>query len=488
VQISRQDGKPMARVLIIDDDQGVCNMLADMIHRLDHEAWCAQTLQEGLEQSSNQYFDAVFLDVNLPDGNGIDALPAIRENRSCPEVIIITGEGDPDGAELAVRNGAWDYLEKPLSPKTIVLPLTRVLQYRDNLKRVQKPAIALNLDGIIGRSPRLRVCIDAIAQAANSEGNVLITGETGTGKELFARAIHQNSPRKDRNFVVVDCAALPETLAESTLFGHERGAYTGADKAREGLIKQAHGGTLFLDEVGELSPLLQKAFLRVLQERRFRPVGAKDEIQSDFRLIAATNRNLDRMVESAHFRKDLLYRLKAMTIELPPLRDRGADVKDLVFHFAARTCERYGTEIKGFSPELFEDLSKYEWPGNIRELLHAVEGSIAEAGQEPILYPIHLPKHIRVNLARGRLKKRPSAPGQSEVTASSLVSDGGSMRVSGYQTFKEGVLAEAEKRYCEDLLAFTRGDINEACKVSGLGRSRLYTLMRKHEVSRLSWL
>jgi two-component system NtrC family response regulator len=477
----------MARVLIIDDDQGVCKMLADMVHRLDHEASCAQTFKEGLEQSSAQDFDAVFLDVNLPDGNGIDALPTIRQNRSCPAVIIITGEGDPDGAELALKNGAWDYLEKPLSAKTVVLPLTRVLQYRESLKKIQKPALALNLDGVIGRSPRFRACIDAIAQAASSDGNVLITGETGTGKELFAKAIHQNSHRKEHNFVVVDGAALPETLVESTLFGHEKGAYTGAEKAREGLIKQAHQGTLFLDEVGELSPLLQKAFLRVLQERRFRPIGAKEEIRSNFRLIAATNRDLDRMVESGQFRKDLLYRLKAMTIELPPLRDRGPDVKDLAFHFASRTCDRYGTEMKGFSPDFFEDLSRYQWPGNIRELLHAIEGAVMEAGQEPILFPIHLPTHIRVSLARAKLRQDASLCTHLEVSASRRSGADGPI-LTRYHAFREGVLSDAEKRYCEDLLAFTKGDISEACKVSGLGRSRLYILMRKHEVSRFSWL
>jgi len=195
----------------------------------------------------------------------------------------------------------------------------------------------------------LEACLDLVAQIANSRVNVLITGETGTGKENFAKAIHKNSSRAGKNFVVVDCTALPETLVESMLFGHEKGAFTGAEKARVGLIKEADGGTLFLDEVGELPLIVQKDFLRVLQENRFRPLGSNKEIESDFRLVSATNRDLERMVESGQFRKDLFFRLQSVIIELPPLRNRPRDIKDLAIHYVVKLCERYGMETKGFS-------------------------------------------------------------------------------------------------------------------------------------------
>ncbi|MFP5213393.1 MAG: sigma-54-dependent transcriptional regulator, partial [Acidobacteriota bacterium] len=326
----------MARVLIIDDDRAMGQMLAGLVARMGHEARCVLTLKDGLLESGRADYDVVFLDVNLPDGSGLDALPEIVKAPSSPEVIIMTGYGDPDGAEIAIESGAWDYLQKPLSPKKIMLPLTRVFQYRDNLKKRSALPMTLNLDGIIGNSPRMKACYALVAQAACGNANVLITGETGTGKELFARAIHQNSERVRNGLVVVDCAALPETLVESSLFGYERGAFTGADRAKHGLIRQADQGTLFLDEVGELSPSMQKSFLRVLQERCFRPVGGKQEVRSDFRLISATNRNLDRMVDESIFRKDLLFRLRSIHIGLPPLREHPEDVGELVFYHMSR--------------------------------------------------------------------------------------------------------------------------------------------------------
>ncbi|MBN2123378.1 MAG: sigma-54-dependent Fis family transcriptional regulator [Deltaproteobacteria bacterium] len=473
----------MANVLIIDDDLGMCGMLSEMVSQIGHDVRWVPTLREGLREAGARAYDVVLLDVQLPDGNGLVAIPGIRETPSSPEVIIITGAGDPDGAELAVRNGAWDYLEKPLSPKKILLPLSRVLQYRDELSRVQKPAVALKLDGIVGTGPRMQACFDVLAQAANSGANVLITGETGTGKELFARAIHLNSPRAGGNFVVVDCAALPETLVESSLFGYERGAFTGADRAREGLILQADGGTLFLDEIGELPLPVQRAFLRVLQERRFRPVGGKREIPSDFRLIAATNRNLEDMARAGRFRQDLLYRLRATTLELPPLKERHGDIRDLVLHYTSRICERYGMETKGFSPEFLESLMAYNWPGNVRELVNTLEGVISEAREEPTLFPKHLPDTIRVQLARAAVSenRRVSEDSRGQRSAPATGTP------PTYREIRESAIEQAEKKYLQELVSFTRGSIKEACRVSGLGRTRLYTLLKKHGISRLGW-
>jgi two-component system NtrC family response regulator len=467
----------MAHILIIDDDEMMCDMLSTMVRQMGHDATCANTLQEGLNVSSSQGFDVVFLDVRLPDGSGLDVLPRIREAASAPEVIIITGFGDPDGAELAIKNGAWDYLEKPSSIKAMTLPLVRALQYRKE-KKDRKSPVVLNREGIVGNSPPMKACIDMVAQAANGDANVLITGETGTGKEIFAFAIHNNSPRADKNFVVVDCAALPDNLVESVLFGHEKGAFTGADRAQDGLIKQAHGGTLFLDEVGELPLSMQSSFLRVLQERRFRPIGGKQEIESDFRLVAATNRDLDRMVEQGQFRKELLFRLRSFTIELPPLREHREDIKELALYYTSKICERYGTETKGFSPEFFEALAAYDWPGNVRELVNTMERAIAAARQDPILFPKHLPTHIRIDVVRASISKETPIEVNHKGGGSSL------QTLPNLRDFRENFISEAEQHYLHELMSRTGGNIEEACKISGLSRPRLYALLKSYHISR----
>ena len=346
----------MAKILIIDDEPMICDILSEEIKAMGHEVKTSVTGREGLEKVLSEVFDVVFLDVRLPDSSGLSILSRIREEDFPPEVIIMTATGDPDGAETAIRSGAWDYIEKPSSLHMMTLPLVRALQYRQ-AKLIRRTPVVLNRDGIVGSSPRIRACLDLLAQAAGSHANVLVSGETGTGKELFARAIHLNSARAEKNFIVVDCAALTETLVESILFGHEKGTFTGADRARVGLIRQADGGTLFLDEVGELSLTIQKTFLRVLQEHSFQPLGSRQELKSDFRVVAATNRDLTQMAQAGRFRQDLLFRLAAFAIEIPPLRERAEDIRELAFHFTARFCERYGSEIKGFSPEFFEALT-----------------------------------------------------------------------------------------------------------------------------------
>jgi two-component system, NtrC family, response regulator len=456
----------MAKVLIIDDDELICEMLSLMVEDMGHTPSYTMTIDEGFKKASSEEFDVIFLDIRMPDGNGLDLLPKIHELSSQPEVIIITGLGDPDGAEIAIKNGAWDYIEKSSSIKEMALPFTRALQYREE-KTAKKPLAALKLSGIIGGSARMQTCLDLLAQAAYSEVNVLIVGETGTGKEVFARAIHENSRRAESNFVVVDCTALPETLVESVLFGHEKGAFTGADKPQDGLVKQAHGGTLFLDEIGELPLVIQKAFLRVLQEHCFRPVGSKHELTSNFRLLAATNRNLDKMVEGGLFRSDLLFRLRTLTIELPSLASRKEDIKDLAMYHMARVCDRYQIGTKGFSPEFLDALMAYQWPGNVRELVNAIERSITAAYSSPTLFPKHLPLDIRVKVARSAIRKEVAPPVSLNASLPPLVEH----------------RQAAERQYLQDLLYQTKGTIREACRVSGLSRSRLYALLKEHGLS-----
>ncbi|MHB8068140.1 MAG: sigma-54-dependent transcriptional regulator [Desulfobaccales bacterium] len=460
----------MGNILIIDDDQMICETLADAVKGLGHDVAFALTLESGLRKARKQEYDVVFLDVRMPDGNGLEALPQLRETASLPEIIIITGYGDVNGPELAIRNGAWDYIQKPSSKKEMLLPLIRALQYRQEKKSKQAP-MALNMTGIVGCSRKMQCCYDLLAQAAQSDVNVLLTGETGTGKELFARAIHHNSPRASQNFVVVDCTVIPETLVESVLFGHEKGAFTGADKQQEGLIKQADKGTLFLDEVGELPRPVQKSFLRVLHERRFRPLGSSREIASDFRLVAATNRNLDQMVQQEQFREDLLFRLRSLSIDLPPLRERKGDIKELVMHFMAKIWGQQGVGTKGLSPEFLEMLMAYNWPGNVRELVNTLERAMAAAYNEPVLIPQHLPPHIRIQVAQSAVKKplsvkEPPAPYLPGEKLHSL----------------RDYLEEMKFKYLQQLMAVTGNDLKKACAISGMSRSSLYAHLKKYKL------
>ncbi len=481
----------MANILIVDDDKLLCDGLALRIAGIGHQVSCSYILADAMEKLKSRAIDVVYLDVLMPDGNGLEALEIIRNLPVPPEVIIMTGRGDADGAELAINNGAWDYIQKPFSLNEMILPLTRAIKYREAVN-IRKPKRSLDRDGIVGSSSAMMICLDNVAQAADSSANVLITGETGTGKELLAWAIHRNSPMAKKNFVVVDCASLTDTLVESMLFGHEKGAYTGAEKASEGLIKQADGGTLFLDEVGELPIAIQKGFLRVLQERRFRPLGSNREVDSNFRLIAATNRNLDEMIQQGLFRNDLLYRLRSFTIEIPPLRKRPEDIVELAGHYMAKLSERYGIPIKEFSPDVQEALIRYEWPGNVRELVLTLERVITVAKDEDTVFLKHLPINIRVKVAQtalGQQQKETDAhvkEGPDDDPASSGDRCLPGSPVPSFPTLQEVrdlALDKAEKEYLKNLLSFSGHKIDTAAGMAGLSRSRLYELFRRHGMS-----
>ena len=467
----------MGRIVIIDDDRILAKLLGAEIRSLGHTVICAHTLKEGLDYVRENPVDLIFLDVFLPDGNGLDALGTIFKMPAAPEVIIITGEGDPDGAELAIRSGAWDYIAKPPSSiKDLVLPLTRALQYRNEKSRPS--TVKLKRCGIVGNSRQIRACLETVASAAYGDANVLITGETGTGKELFAEAIHENSKRKNNNLVVVDCAALPENLVESMLFGHVKGAYTGADTSHTGLVKQADGGTLFLDEVGEMPLHIQRVFIRVLQERRFRPLGGNREIESDFRLVAATNRDLEEMVGKGGFREDLLFRIRSITFELPPLRERKGDAVELAAHYIRVICKRNGVQPKGMSTDFVEAVTNDRWPGNVRELIHAVETAVAVAGPEPTLFQRHLPADIRVRLAQKNLRNLKDKQEEQSLTLDAP------RNLPTLQSVRESTIIRVEKQYLKDLMLLTDGDIKEACQISKLSRSRLYSLLQKYHIGR----
>lgn len=465
----------MAQILIVDDDQMLCEMLELKLLRYHHQVRVAHSLAEARSVGRDTPFDLIFLDVKLPDGNGLQLLPELKARPSRPEIMIITGYGDLESAEQAIKNGAWCYLEKGSMVKEMMLPLTRALQYRAEKIRASSAAPALIRDKIVGSSPPLSKCLKLLASAAGSDLNVLLTGETGTGKEIFARAIHQNSKRRGGNFVVVDCAALPENLVESILFGHGKGAFTGADCQRKGLLQHAHGGTLFLDEVGELPLGVQKTFLRALQDGRFRPVGMAEEQESDFRLLAATHRDLEQLVAEGRFRQDLLFRLQALHLPLPPLRERGEDVVELANYFIELLAQRYGYEQKIFSPDFFEALTSYPWPGNVRELFHALERVVAVAIHSPTIYSRHLPEAIRIHLAQAPLVQKESSSHQNFWASSKADA------LPPWQDFKR----ESEQQYLHQLMLAAERNVSQACSLSGLSRARLYQLLQKYPTAGL---
>ena len=469
----------MGNVLIIDDDLKIREALTRVVQRLGHSSESASTLEEGVRRAGMGGVDVVFLDVRMPDGNGLDAIPSIRRGPSSPEVIVITGWGDPDGAERAMRQGAWDYIEKPPTVKTMSAPLIRAMEYRTRGGGKEQ---AFSFRGICGLNPKRLESLELAAKAAVGDVNVLITGLTGTGKELFARAIHDNSPRRDKVFAVVDCAALPQTIVESVLFGNVKGAFTGADRQRDGLIVQAHGGTLFLDEVGDLPLDAQKAFLRVLQERRFRPVGGREEIPCDFRLVAATNKDLDKSAREGRFRADLLFRLQGIQIELPPLKDHPGDILEFASTFIKTCALESGLAEKEMSEEFAQALSLYPWPGNIRELKNAVQGALALAREDAALYPVHLPLLVRVHAARSKIGERApdeDASGASREASGLRSLDGG---LSGLAVLPElkAFRDAREAEYLKELIGRTGADVSAMTGVSGLSRSRLYALLKKH--------
>jgi two-component system NtrC family response regulator len=352
------------------------------------------------------------------------------------------------------------------------------VEYRRQ-KKARFSGVSVERGGIIGDSPAIQKCLEKVSVAAQSSIPVLVTGETGTGKELFSRAIHASSARRARSFVVVDCAALPDHLVETTIFGHTRGAFTGADRDRTGLMKIADQGTLFLDEVGELPFDVQKKFLRALQEKKFRPLGGKTEIPSDFRLICATHRNLEEMVKTGTFREDLFFRIVSLTILLPPLKDRGNDVTLL-----ARTHikGRHGIDPENrctMSPPFMADLQIYDWPGNVRELFFTLDRVCAEAGDGATLFPHHLPEHIRAFNIRHRFSGR----NQEAAAPSPAAVPGPALGTRETLPPLKDHIEQTKAAYVRYLIAVTRGDIKEGCRISGLSRGHLYRLMKQYDIT-----
>lgn len=460
----------MADVLIIDDDKVICDILAKMMERIGHESRWALTGKDGLEKARQGMFDIVFLDVNLPDANGLELIKTIRTSPSSPEVIIITGDSDPDGAEMAINSGAWNYLEKPFLRQELNLQVRRALEFRKEKGAVSTPGV-LKRNSIVGESERIKSCLDKVSIAAYSDTNVLLTGDHGVGKELFAKTIHLNSDRSENNFVIIDCSALNENNAENVLFGHEKGAFFGAVNNKTGLIERADNGTLFLDEVAHLPMHIQNSFLRVIENLTFAPLGARDEKYSNFRVIATTCEDLDALSNQGRFRKNLLFKLKGITIHLPRLSQVKEDIVRIALYYIHQFCRKYRIEAKGVSPEFIDIITSYDWPGNTRELINAMDKAIASAKHEPTLYSIHLPSYVKAKVIKDLISRNT----QVDAVSADSYADG------EFPPLKT-VMCDTEKKYLKELLAFTGGNVKKACKAAGVSRSSMYARLNRYNI------
>jgi two-component system response regulator AtoC len=385
-------------LLVADDDPVARDLLAEVLEREGYRVRAAGGGEECLRLAAEEPFDLALVDLRMPDLDGLAVLKRLAAVQPELPVLILTAFATIDTAVEAIAAGACDYLSKPFRMDEIRLVVRRTLaaqqMIREHRDYRQELRDRYRMENFVGQSPEVVAIYKLVARVARLDTTVLITGETGTGKELVARAIHYASHRSERGFVVVDCTALPETLFESELFGHERGAFTGAAAARRGLFETASGGTCLLDEIGELSPALQAKLLRVLQERAIRRLGGNELIPVDLRIIAATNRNLKKLVEDGRFREDLYYRLHVVTITVPPLRERSTDIPLLVRHFLEKYARAAERPVPLVSPEAMALLTSYGWPGNVRELEHALERAVA-LGPSPLLLPDDLPVDVR---------------------------------------------------------------------------------------------
>jgi len=404
------------------------------------------------------------MDVRMPEMNGLDALQSIKEIDPRIFVVIMTAHSNLQDAITAIKHGAFDYTEKPIEPNKLVDLVQRALETKETVSSValSGPILDDDVDSkFVGASEKMREVFNLINRLANVETTVLIRGENGTGKELVASAIHQNSPQKHGPFVAINCGAIPETLMESELFGHERGSFTGAVERKIGKFQSANKGTLFLDEVAELKPDMQVKLLRVLQERKFMPIGSNREVRSNARIIAATNRNLEKMIEDGDFREDFFYRLNVMPIFMPPLRDRLDDLDDLIHFFMGRFNKAHGRTISAIAPDALDALRRYRWPGNIRELENVIERAFIVENSN-LITPQSLPEHI-LNEARNKA----SIPMSGKYTGP-----------LNYDLFKEA----AEKEFIESALKANGGKINKTVAHANIPKNTLLRKIKKYNI------
>ena len=444
------------RVLVVDDDHAMCETLEGVLGRRGVVTASRRSAAEAWSLLETEDFDVIVTDWNLDGASGLELCERVVSNRPDLPVVVMTAFGSLEAAVGAIRAGAYDFVTKPFDVEEIVLTLERALahrQLRDEVRRL-RTTVSASFTEMIGTSAPMQRVYDLVARVADTEATVLVTGESGTGKELVARAIHGRSPRAQGPFVAVNCAAMPEPLLESELFGHTKGAFTDANQARQGLFLEAGGGTLFLDEIGEMPVGTQAKLLRVLQERTVRPVGGDTEIRFDTRIVVATNRDLESEVEARRFRKDLFYRVNVVRIHVPTLRARSCDVLVLAQHFIQRFASIHRTTVTGLSSAAAERLVAYPWPGNVRELQNCIERAVALAAHETLGME-DLPEKLR-EYRRSRVLVESEDP-------TDLVS------------------MEVERRYVLRVLEAVGGNKTMAAQVLGFDRRTLYRKLERYE-------
>jgi len=472
----------MPQVLVVDDSPASIEVVQTALANTTVKMLSATSSAEALELIASAHPDVIILDIVLPDRSGLESFECIQRLDPTIPVIFITGSGTSSTAIEAMRLGALDYLVKPLDLEKVrelveqALRIRRFMHVRVRMDEAEQEP-APEGDSMIGRCPAMQEVYKAIGRVAQQNIPVLIRGESGTGKELVARAICQHGPRADKPFLAVNCAAIPETLLESELFGHEKGSFTGASARRIGKFEQCHRGTLFLDEVGDMTPLMQSKVLRVLQDKRFERVGGNETIESDVWIVAATNRDLEAMVSAGQFRSDLYYRLNGFTITLPPLRERGADISLLVRHFLAQFAQELNKPVREVPVETRDLLIRYPWPGNVRELQSTLKQAVIQA-TGPVLLPEFLPRELQG-----------LGPAESAAVTGDLASDNPleafiTQKVQrGARSLYADTIAAVERILLTCVLRETGGNQSQAALILGVTRGSLRKKIREHGIS-----
>jgi two-component system response regulator GlrR len=455
-------------ILVVDDNPNLLELIKMRLESADYKVSATADEEHALKSQTEHVFDLCIVDLMLANGDGLSLMENIRAIRPDIPTIILTAHGSIESAVEAMRRGAYSYLTKPFEAGDLLLQIERALENRKLSSEIKRLKELLNerfdFANIIAHSAKMRAVLDVVSRIAILDSTVYIHGESGTGKELIAKAIHLASDRKDKPFVALNCAALPETLLESELFGHEKGAFTGAVKSTRGLFTQAHGGTLFLDEIGDMPLATQSKLLRVLQERQFYPVGGDAPVAVDVRVIVATNKDLAEQVRKGMFRDDLYYRIHVIPILLPPLRERKEDIVPLVEHFLKKCTQQMKKMVKGLAPESLRKLMLHDWPGNVRELENTIEYAVAMTRSETVTADYILQGKVAASEPgkNGAFEKRES--------------HGDNLR-----SLKDARDA-FERDYLVQVLALTEGNVSHAAKLAGKYRADFYDLLKKHDL------
>jgi two-component system response regulator GlrR len=443
----------MNKILVVDDDQNILNVIK---LRLEANNYCVATAlqaEEAVKIAKNKIFDLALLDFKLASKNGIELMEDLHQIDSEIPIIILTAYGTINNAVQAMKKGAYSYLTKPFDDQELLLLIKNGLEKRKLSKEVKRLRDIVKemhgLENVVGKSKKMKMIMEQVIQAAKTDSNIYIYGESGTGKELIAKNLHVASPRKDFPFLAINCAAIPETLLESELFGYEAGAFTGATRRKKGIFALAHKGTLFLDEISEMSPAMQAKLLRILETREFHPLGSEKIVKIDIRIIVASNKNLEEEVEKGTFRKDLFYRIHVIPIKLPPLREKKEDILLLAEFFLQKHTKKMKKDMKGFSASASQKLMLYDWPGNVRELENTIERAIAMSIKDVITEDmIHSTQDIE----------------------------------NKYLQPLKNAKEDFEKDYLVQLIGLTQGNVTKAAKLAGKYRADLYELLKKHNL------